>query len=353
MRALTSHGGTVRRLGLAAILALGVCGVARADYMTGVRAYTAGDYAAAITEWRPLAEKGDAASQYGMGLIYESGRGVGRDDAKAAHWYRLAAEQGNAAAQFNLGGLYRRGAGVDKDMAQAVHWWRLAAEQGLSQAELALGMAYQQGEGVNADPRRAVAWFERAAQAGLPTAQYALGLAYETGRGVTADAAKAHHYIELAAKAGLEPAIRKLGGTALAPPDKEPPTPPTEAEVAKRLATAMKQPVAATSQAPAGSTAPSAPAAAPASTAKQGDERYIQLAAYGDRAHAEQAWKELAAKQGGILGGLPHRIVEADLGGTVGKVYRLQAGPVPDEREATAICALLKARKTACFVAKP
>ncbi len=48
-----------------------------ADYDAGAEAYTAGDYAAARAEWRDLAEVGDPDSQFGMGLIYESGRGVG------------------------------------------------------------------------------------------------------------------------------------------------------------------------------------------------------------------------------------------------------------------------------------
>ena len=82
---------------------------ASADYDAGVAAFTAGDYAAAIAEWRPLAEQGDAASQYGMGLIYETGRGIGRDYTQAAGWYLQAAEQGHPGAQFNLGHLYRLG----------------------------------------------------------------------------------------------------------------------------------------------------------------------------------------------------------------------------------------------------
>ena len=53
----------------AAVVLAAACVSARADYDTGVAAYAAGDYAAAIAEWRHSAEAGDAASQYGMGLI--------------------------------------------------------------------------------------------------------------------------------------------------------------------------------------------------------------------------------------------------------------------------------------------
>ena len=46
-----------------------------------------------INELRQAAEQGDAAAQYTLGRLYELGRGVPKDEAKAAHWYRKAAEQ--------------------------------------------------------------------------------------------------------------------------------------------------------------------------------------------------------------------------------------------------------------------
>ena len=46
------------------------------DFSKGLEAARAGDYAAALQEWRPLAEQGDAYAQYNLGWIYDSGRGV-------------------------------------------------------------------------------------------------------------------------------------------------------------------------------------------------------------------------------------------------------------------------------------
>jgi hypothetical protein len=37
------------------------------------------------------------------GLHYARGRGVAKDESKAAQWYAAAAAQGHAQAQFNLG----------------------------------------------------------------------------------------------------------------------------------------------------------------------------------------------------------------------------------------------------------
>ncbi len=42
----------------------------------GLAAYSRGDYATALKEYRPLAEQGDAVAQFALGSMYENGRGV-------------------------------------------------------------------------------------------------------------------------------------------------------------------------------------------------------------------------------------------------------------------------------------
>ena len=43
--------------------------------------------------------KGNIFAQYNLGIMYQDGRGVTKDDAEAVKWYTLAAEQGHALAQ--------------------------------------------------------------------------------------------------------------------------------------------------------------------------------------------------------------------------------------------------------------
>ena len=43
-----------------------------ADFEMGFAAAQRGDYAAALLEWRPLAEQGDADAQYNLGLMYRN-----------------------------------------------------------------------------------------------------------------------------------------------------------------------------------------------------------------------------------------------------------------------------------------
>ena len=69
-----------------------------------------------------------------LGVCYENGKGVAKDEAEAVGWYRKAAEQGLDLGQFNLGVCYENGKGVAKDSAEAVRWYRKAAAQGCESA---------------------------------------------------------------------------------------------------------------------------------------------------------------------------------------------------------------------------
>jgi TPR repeat protein len=120
---------------LALVLSI-VCLVvpAWADFQTGMDAYNRGDFAAALREWQPLAEQGDARAQFSFGLLYENGDGVPRDYAKARQWYEKAAAQGDAKAQLYLGMQYSFGQGGPVDLVQAYMWYSLAAGNGNAHA---------------------------------------------------------------------------------------------------------------------------------------------------------------------------------------------------------------------------
>ena len=73
-----------------------------------------GDYATALSLYRPLAEQGNADAQTSLGDLYAGGAGVVQDYAEAVKWYRKSAEQGDARGQFFLGGMYEDGAGAPR-----------------------------------------------------------------------------------------------------------------------------------------------------------------------------------------------------------------------------------------------
>ena len=80
-------------------------------------------------------ENQDIDAQYDLGLCYDNGEGVEKDEVEAVKWYRKAAEQGHVNAQYNLAICYDNGEGVEKDEVEAVKWYRKAAEQGHDDAQ--------------------------------------------------------------------------------------------------------------------------------------------------------------------------------------------------------------------------
>jgi TPR repeat protein len=103
---------------------------AKADYQTGVEAYSKGNFKAAMAEWLPLAEAGDATAQNSVGALYDHGLGVDEDDGTAVYWYQLAADQNFPLAMRNLANMYAGGHGVPFDQAQAQSWYEKAASLG-------------------------------------------------------------------------------------------------------------------------------------------------------------------------------------------------------------------------------
>jgi hypothetical protein len=113
------------------------------DFWKGLDAYNKKDYAAALSEWNPLAEQGNISAQFNLGVMYAEGKGVPKDDTTSVKWFTRAAEQGNAFAQVNLGFMYQYGKGTTKNEEKAVRWYRLAAGQGNADAQVHLGLMYR------------------------------------------------------------------------------------------------------------------------------------------------------------------------------------------------------------------
>ena len=137
------------------------------------------EHATFLKEIRPLAELGYAPAQYLLGIALSDGRGVTKDQAKAAYWFSLAAEQGDAHAQNALGLSYLLGSGVPQDIAEAVRWCARAAENGNTSAQTTLALRYEKGRGVLQDYDTAIHWYER-------------------GQGVAQDNVRAHMHFNLA-----------------------------------------------------------------------------------------------------------------------------------------------------------
>jgi Sel1 repeat/GAF domain len=86
--------------------------------------------AKSLADLRTLAAQGDAEAQYQMGVRYDEGEGVLKDDAQAVQWFQRAADLGNVDAQAHLGAYYWAGRGVPRDLSKAYMWSMIALAGG-------------------------------------------------------------------------------------------------------------------------------------------------------------------------------------------------------------------------------
>ncbi|KAJ3042561.1 hypothetical protein HDV00_007095 [Rhizophlyctis rosea] len=164
----------------------------------------------AVNWYRKAAEQGYANAQSKLGNCYQKGKGVERNDKEAVKWYLKAAEQGDARGQFKLGICYYQGWGVQKDQTEAVKWFRRAADQGFADAQNNLAACYLDGTGVVKDERESVKWYRKAADQGHVVAQIGLAVAYEFEKGVKKDEREVVKWYRLAAEQGHAVAQRNL-----------------------------------------------------------------------------------------------------------------------------------------------
>ncbi len=75
----------------AAALLLALAGAPPAvaqGFQEAAAAYRKGDYRTAHRGFLGPAERGNVLAQLALGVMYDEGRGVGRNDAEAARWFR-------------------------------------------------------------------------------------------------------------------------------------------------------------------------------------------------------------------------------------------------------------------------
>lgn len=145
------------------LIAVSLAAPALADVKDGVDAWQAGNYQAAVAEWRPLAIAGDADAQFNLGQAYKLGRGVPTDLGQAESWYRRAAKQGHLQAEDNLGLVLF----TANRREEAMPFITRSAERGEPRAQYVLGTAMFNGDLAPQDLPRAYALTKRASDAGL------------------------------------------------------------------------------------------------------------------------------------------------------------------------------------------
>lgn len=132
----------------------------------GYRAYSEGKYVLAAALYQLAAQDGYARAQNSLGVCYERGEGVDRDEKTAFVWYGLSAAAGYETARLNLGDCYRYGRGTERDEGRAMDAYLTAAKNGLPEAQFLVGECYFNADLVDRDLPTAMQWYEKAALQG-------------------------------------------------------------------------------------------------------------------------------------------------------------------------------------------
>lgn len=162
--------------------------------------------------WNDKAAQGDdMRALCNLGISYEFGNGVEKNEKKAFELYRRSARLGYDRGMYNLAYCYMRGFGTNEDHWQAAHYFEKAAQKGHVEAMYNIGVMYLNGDGVNKDCKRAAEWFYKAAQNNNIESIFYLGYCYMNGLGVKKYPAMAVHYFRKAADGGDPEAMFNLG----------------------------------------------------------------------------------------------------------------------------------------------
>jgi len=126
------------------------------------------------------ASSGSAASQYELGVMFEYGRGVEQDDAKAVFWYEKSAAQFFTDALYRLAILSDNGWGTPSDKEQALGLYTAAAERGHVLAQHDLAIMYFQGADAPKSVMQAYKWLKIAVASGEPLMEKHLRMVAES-----------------------------------------------------------------------------------------------------------------------------------------------------------------------------
>lgn len=132
-----------------------------------VMLYSVSCKAQSIAELQKGVSNGDPVAIYNLGLYYNIGKGIPKDQSQARSLFEKAASLGYSEAQYKLGTIYNTGSGVKKNVKKALIWFMAAAENGNVKAQCELGKYYT----IQGDIAKSVYWYGQAAEQGSKVAK--------------------------------------------------------------------------------------------------------------------------------------------------------------------------------------
>ncbi|QXO18945.1 J domain-containing protein [Vibrio ostreae] len=106
-----------------------------------------------------LANQGDRAAQYQLGVDYQTGHNLTINLNDAFYWFQQAAQQGHPQAMQQLANAYQHGLGTEADTTQALYWLTRQLLSGDSNAAMAIGQLYESLDSSPAPSAMAELWY--------------------------------------------------------------------------------------------------------------------------------------------------------------------------------------------------
>ncbi len=156
------------------------------------------------------AHQGHVVAMYNLGLMYEQGYGVPKNNVEAIKWYRKAENQDYLPATGTLGRLYLKSADAKDQKERAFTLLTRAASQGDAPSQASLGYMYQEGIITSPDLTKAVELFRLAVSKNNSRAMVYLAQLYESGFGGSSNTDAVLSLYQQAAQLGNPVAMRKL-----------------------------------------------------------------------------------------------------------------------------------------------
>lgn len=165
------------------------------------------DIGEALKLLQSAVEKNHAAAKCDLAIYYLEGEGTGEDLRKSAiELLESAAKQKNPEALYYLGVCYQRGQFVNKDERRAFQLLRQSADKGNHEAQYRVGSFYYHGTGVEKDLTECLRHMRSSEAQGNPNAQTFLAICYTYGTGVEKDILKSSELLEKAMAQNSQPA---------------------------------------------------------------------------------------------------------------------------------------------------
>lgn len=137
----------------------------------GLSYYYLQDYSNALIWLHKAAEEGQTYAMFVLGVIYQKGKGVEKNNQIAFEWFTKSAKDGKGEypAMLLLGNYYYEGKEIPKDDLKAFYWWSKAAGRN-EEAQYKVGACYWNGIGVEINRQEAIEWFKKSAKNGYKMA---------------------------------------------------------------------------------------------------------------------------------------------------------------------------------------